>query len=805
MTDYDFNERFVAARRAYIEHEFARLNDVQREAVLATEGPSLLLAGAGSGKTTVLISRMANLIRYGKASDSAEVPSGMTEADIQLLKDAVSASNLSPEDAERLQFVAALEPAEPWRIMAITFTNKAAGELKHRLSSMLGEEAAADVWAMTFHAACVRILRRDIERVGFASGFTIYDSSDSQTLMKRVIKELNLDDKTFPYRYVLSIISRAKDEGIMADRYLEEQRDARDIRKIRMGEAYKRYEDELRKANAMDFDDLLLYAVKLLRENSDVLSYYQRRFKYILIDEYQDTNKLQYEFAALLAGGHRNICVVGDDDQSIYKFRGATIENILNFEKQYKDARVIRLEQNYRSTGYILKAANSVIANNKGRKGKNLWTAEADGDKLTLYTARDENDEANFVAARILESVKRGEPRNENAVLYRMNAQSNKIEEAFRRNGIPYRVVGGLRFIDRAEVKDMLAYMCVIVSPNDDQRLTRIVNNPPRLIGAKTIETVRGIAEEAGVPMLEILGDAIRFPELSRAAPKLLQFADMIKKLRALEGTIPLDEFYDVLLDKSGYLRMLESKDTDENRSRADNVRELKSTIIGYMRESGENSLSGFLDEILLYSDFEDDAVDTSDYAVMMTMHAAKGLEFSNVYIVGAEENVFPGTRSIGEPEEMEEERRLCYVAITRAKRRLYICRAHQRMLFGNMRANSVSRFINEIPEDYIDFLSSTRGRESDTWSNGDRGGGYTSRAGGRNPAARRTTALTSDEAPAVVYVTGDVVMHKAFGRGVLSDMQAVGGDHLIVIEFGEHGTKRMMLRAASQNMTKVE
>ena len=800
LMDMQLTDRFLAARRAYIEADFPRLNEMQREAVLATEGPSLLLAGAGSGKTTVLISRIANLIKYGRASDSDELPPGLSEAALadaaQSLEKAARTPDDPGHDRESLRRMAALDPVEPWRIMAITFTNKAAGELKSRLSAMLGEEMALDIWAMTFHAACVRILRRDIERLGFKPGFTIYDTGDSQTLMKRVIKELDLDDKTFPHRYVLSVISRAKDEGVMAEEYLEEQRRTGDFRKIRIGEAYKRYESELRKANAMDFDDLLLYAVKLLQENGDVLDYYQRRFRYILIDEYQDTNRLQYRFAALLAARHRNICVVGDDDQSIYKFRGATIENILNFEERYPDARVIRLEQNYRSTGHILQAANAVIAHNIGRKGKNLWTAGEDGEKLTLYTARDESDEANFVAARIAESVKRGEPWSANAVLYRMNAQSNKIEEAFRRSGIPYRVVGGLRFVDRAEVKDMLAYMCVIATPSDDQRLIRIVNNPPRQIGNKTIETVRDIAAETSLSMLEIMGGADRYPELYRASARLRQFAAMISELRAVEGTVPLDEFYDRLLDSSGYIRMLEAKDTDENRTRADNVRELKSTIISYMRETGDNSLAGFLDEILLYSDF-DEASEDADYALMMTMHAAKGLEFDNVYIVGAEENIFPGTRNIGELEEMEEERRLCYVAITRAKRRLYVCCAHQRMLFGNLRANDVSRFIREIPEENIELLPSGERRDIGGRSYGGYGGAY----GGYTP--RRTTTLTVPEEAAAVYSAGDAVVHKAFGRGVISEMEPVGGDFLVVIEFEEHGTKRMMLRAASQNMTR--
>ncbi|NLA87634.1 MAG: UvrD-helicase domain-containing protein, partial [Clostridiales bacterium] len=485
MTEQSFTEKYIQARRDVIALDFMHLNDMQRQAVMTTEGPLLLLAGAGSGKTTVLINRIAGLIKYGRGADTDEIPASATEEDLEFLEG--YAKNPAPENAERAARLCAVEPVEPWRIIAITFTNKAADELKARLERMLGT-GANDVWAMTFHSACVRILRRDIDRLGFDRSFTIYDSADSQSLMKRILKELDLDDKTYPYRTVLNYISKAKDEMISAEAYYNAADKSGDIRKRHIGRAYLEYSNRMKASNALDFDDLILFAVRLFAEHPDVLGYYQRRFRYVLIDEYQDTNNLQYLLAGALAGGHENICVVGDDDQSIYKFRGATIETILSFESKYKNARVIRLEQNYRSTGHILDAANDVIKNNKGRKGKKLWTDQEDGDKLTLYIARDEREEAQYVTEQIIGDVAGGDNWSDHAVLYRLNAQSNQLEYAFKRSGVPYRIVGGTRFFDRAEIKDMLAYLCVVLNPTDDLRLLRIVNTPTRGIGQVTLE-----------------------------------------------------------------------------------------------------------------------------------------------------------------------------------------------------------------------------------------------------------------------------------------------------------------------------
>ena len=622
-TTLTFEQRYVQARRRFIAADFANLNDMQRQAVLATEGPLLLLAGAGSGKTTVLIHRIANLIQYGRGADTDEVPEWATEEDLALLE----RTDLTPDERRRARRAAAVEPVEPWRIIAITFTNKAADELKERIERMLGPEAAADIWASTFHSACVRILRRNADKLGYPNSFTIYDTSDSLAVVKRIIKEMNLDEKAFPNRAVLTEISRAKDAGITPEQYLARAQATHNPRNIRIGEIYQAYWQRLFSAGAMDFDDLIYNTVRLLDEHADVREHWQRRFRYVLIDEYQDTNNLQYQLAALLADGWGNICVVGDDDQSIYKFRGATIENILNFEKQYKNARTIRLEQNYRSTGRILDAANHVIANNTGRKGKTLWTKADAGDPLTLYCATNENDEARYIAAKIMDDFGQGINFRDHAVLYRMNAQSNQLEYAFKRNGIPYRIVGGTRFFDRAEVKDMLAYLCVIQTPDDDLRLTRIINTPARGIGNASVERVQTLAAEQGVPMMTVLRAAGEYAALKTAAARLEKFAAMIDALHDAAGDTELADFYDLVCEQSGYLRALEDKGDMESRGRLENVQELKSNILAFLDGEPEDAtLAGFLNEIALYTDL--DSASTDNCVTLMTMHSAKGLNF---------------------------------------------------------------------------------------------------------------------------------------------------------------------------------
>ena len=783
----DFKERYIAARRRIIEHDFERLNSMQRRAVMATEGPLLILAGAGSGKTTVLINRVANLLKYGRASDCDEIPENATEADLAVLE-----AGPSPE-AERL---AAYGRVEPWRIIAITFTNKAADELKSRLAAMLGE-AADDIWARTFHSACVRILRRDADRLGYPRSFTIYDSADQLSVMKAVLRELNLDEKVFAPRAMLAALDKARDELLSPEQYEARYGQSGDPRQRELCRIYSCYAARLFKAGAMDFDDLLYNTVRLLKEQPEVLEHYQRQFKYVLIDEYQDTNNLQYMLASLLAGGHGNICVVGDDDQSIYRFRGATIENILSFEKQYRGCRTIRLEQNYRSTGHILSAANAVIANNTARKGKTLWTDAGEGGRLTLYTAQNEDDEAQYVAAHVLSHRGAGGLFRDCAVLYRTNAQSNRLEFAFKRNGIPYRVVGGMRFFDRAEIKDMLAYLSVIQSPADDLRLARIINTPQRGIGAHTVDAARAIAAARGMSLSEVIARANEFDELRRAAAKLIQFSDLMAFLREKAAGLPVDALYDLLLEATGYERALREKGGDENLARLENIAELKTNILGYMNNTGDSSLAGFLDEVALYTDLDSYSAD-ADCAVMMTMHSAKGLEFPIVFVVGMEEGLFPGMRSIGDPEEMEEERRLCYVALTRARETLYLTCARQRMIYGRTQMNLPSRFVDEIPAGDIERTGAVPEKQRE-WRPRKK----------LPPEPRRHAAAppAAQSAAAPKFAAGDRVTHTAFGTGEIVKLTPMGGDALIEISFerADVGTKRLMLRAAAQHMRKAD
>ena len=824
MLNQEQELRFCRARRAVIELDFPTLNPEQRRAALATEGPLLLLAGAGSGKTTVLIHRVANLMKYGRGSDSDEVPGWVTEDDLAFLE--AYAAHPLPDGKPEAERLCKLEPAMPWSIIAITFTNKAAGELKERLERMLGP-TANDVWASTFHSACVKILRRDIEKLGFDRSFTIYDSADSERVVKDVLKDQRIDDKAFPARSVLSAISRAKDSMLSGPEYLAQCEKAGDFRLTKIAKVYVEYERRLREANALDFDDLILDTVRLLRDFEDVRGYYQNKFRYVLIDEYQDTNNLQYQLAALLAGKWENICVVGDDDQSIYRFRGATIENILSFEHQYQGARVIRLEQNYRSTQNILGASNAVIRNNQGRKGKELWTDHAAGDKVQVYTAMNESDEAQYVAAQILGDFAQGRRWKDHAVLYRMNAQSNQIEQAFKRNGVPYRIIGGTRFFDRAEVKDMLAYLCAVNNPADDLRLVRILNNPPRGIGPATVQRAQAIAAAEHRPVWEVIRNARAYPELQKAAARLAQFADLMSGLRRQAVELPLPDFYEEVVSRTGYAVMLEAKDTVEDRTRLENVRELLTSINSYIEDAeGEPTLAGFLDTIALYTDL-DNHDPNEDCVVMMTMHAAKGLEFPVVFVVGVEEGIFPGIRAIGETEEMEEERRLCYVAMTRAKERLHLTCASQRMLFGRTSANRPSRFVGEIPAEYVQ----ASGRSYWSAPDDDAAGRWTAPST-RSPSADRPSAYGAPrvpggagsprrspsaprgglgrpetKAPASLpsFQKGDAVVHRAFGTGMILNVTPMGGDALVEIAFDKGGTKRLMLKSAAQHMSRAE
>ena len=819
----DLERRFIQARHDAIATEYSNLNPCQRQGVLATEGPLLLLAGAGSGKTTVLIHRVANLLRFGRGSDTDEIPTPISEDEVQFLEQYAAA----PDAAQRplMEYLCAVEPARPWEVLAITFTNKAANELKERLGRMLGEEVAVDVWASTFHSACVRILRRDIDRLGFDRSFTIYDSDDSKRVIKDIIKELELEEKSFPPREVQSIISRAKNDMQTPEDFAEQGKAINDWRKIRMGKVYSLYNKKLRDANALDFDDLLWHTVRLLETAGDVREYYQRKFRYILIDEYQDTNALQYRLAALLTNQAKNICVVGDDDQSIYRFRGADITNILSFERQFKGARVIRLEQNYRSTQNILDAANAVIRHNQGRKGKTLWTENGRGELVTVKTTYNESDEANFVLGQIMMYYRRGGNWGDCAVLYRTNAQSNAMEYACKRNGVPYKIYGGLKFFDRAEVKDMLAYLCVINNPTDDLRLRRIINVPARKIGAATVDKAQLIAARYGLTLYDVLCRAEEFPELKSSAAKLKPFTDMIEEMRRRLPDCPLPEFYDYVCERSGYAPALREKDDVESRGRLENVQELKSSILTYLEnaEGTEPSLSGFLDEIALYTDL-DSRADGDNCVTMMTMHAAKGLEFPQVFVVGMEEGLFPGNRAMGDGAEMEEERRLCYVAMTRAREKLTLTNARQRTLYGRTTPCMPSRFLNEIPEENMEWLSKPQPR-SESWEErdndyGDRGygsyGGYGQRSAApvvtrREPAEPKAGALRSAAgasraapkaaAPRMQIQAGETVEHDAFGRGLVLSVRAMGGDALVEVAFDSVGTKKLMLKMAAQHL----
>ena len=820
----DLERRFIQARHDAIATEYSNLNPCQRQGVLATEGPLLLLAGAGSGKTTVLIHRVANLLRFGRGSDTDEIPIPISEDEVQFLEQYAAA----PDAAQRplMEYLCAVEPARPWEVLAITFTNKAANELKERLGRMLGEEVAADVWASTFHSACVRILRRDIDRLGFDRSFTIYDSDDSKRVIKDIVKELELEEKSFPPREVQTIISRAKNDMQTPEDFAEQGKAINDWRKIRMGKVYSLYNKKLRDANALDFDDLLWHTVRLLETAGDVREYYQRKFRYILIDEYQDTNALQYRLAALLTNQAKNICVVGDDDQSIYRFRGADITNILSFERQFKGARVIRLEQNYRSTQNILDAANAVIRHNQGRKGKTLWTENGRGELVTVKTTYNESDEANFVLGQIMMYYRRGGNWGDCAVLYRTNAQSNAMEYACKRNGVPYKIYGGLKFFDRAEVKDMLAYLCVINNPTDDLRLRRIINVPARKIGAATVDKAQLIAARYGLTLYDVLCRAEEFPELKSSAAKLKPFTDMIEEMRRRLPDCLLPEFYDYVCERSGYAPALREKDDVESRGRLENVQELKSSILTYLEnaEGTEPSLSGFLDEIALYTDL-DSRADGDNCVTMMTMHAAKGLEFPQVFVVGMEEGLFPGNRAMGDGAEMEEERRLCYVAMTRAREKLTLTNARQRTLYGRTTPCMPSRFLNEIPEENMEWLSKPQPR-SESWEErdsdySDRGygssyGGYGQRSAApvvtrREPAEPKAGALRSAAgaskaapkaaAPRMQIQAGETVEHDAFGRGLVLSVRAMGGDALVEVAFDSVGTKKLMLKMAAQHL----
>ena len=734
-----------------LKQQFSFMNQMQQQAVFATEGPLLILAGAGSGKTTVLVNRISYILRSGLC--------------------------------------------KPWNILAITFTNKAAGELKERICNTV-PEGGADIWAATFHSTCARILRRYGDRLGYSSHFTVYATDDQKRLVKEIMKQLQIDEKQMPVRSVLSEISKAKDKMLTPQQM---KKDAEyDSRKVFVAKIYEIYQSRLKTADAMDFDDLLCKAVELFEQEPEILGFYQNQFKYIMVDEYQDTNKVQYRFVSMLAQKYGNICVVGDDDQSIYKFRGATIENILSFEKTFSGARVIRLEQNYRSTQNILDAANGVISNNTIRKGKTLWTENPKGEKINIHTCDSERDEAAFVTKTIMDGVANGRKYSDFAILYRTNAQSNAIEQSLSRSGIPHRIIGGHRFYDREEIRDMVAYLQVINNPHDDIRLSRIINVPKRSIGARTVAVAAEIASGLGESIYTVIKDADAYPQLSRAASKLREFVRLIDGLIEAEasGDYSLAELYNLIIEHTGYENYLRAEKENAD-VRIENIEELSSNIIKFEEDYGDEAdLSNFLEEISLMTDIDNYDAD-ADTCVMMTLHSAKGLEFPVVFITGMEDGLFPSNASISNPEEINEERRLAYVGITRAKEKLYLTKTKYRMLFGSTTYNKDSRFLGEIPSELVERTGEGRLRTSSAFSSSGTGGKISVGVGkGAKPMAGvpRAGAYQPPAAKSgVTYKVGDVVLHKLFGKGMIMTAEKMGNDTLLEIAFDKAGTKKLM------------
>ncbi len=789
----ELRERYIKAKRALFDKVYGTLNDAQRSAVFSVNGPLLVLAGAGSGKTTVLVKRIAFIIKYGNAYYSENIPSNLTESRVEALERVCR--EYSAEDIEALLPQFADSPCAPWQMLAITFTNKAAGEIKSRLVSTFGDESVAgDIWSGTFHSICMRILRRYGDRVGYDAGFTVYDTEDTKKTLLAVMKELRLDEKTLPVKAVASEISRAKERLITAEEYAAEVES--DFRLRLVARVYRGYQEKLRTCNAVDYDDIIMQTIFLLRREADVREYYQKKFRYVCVDEYQDTNLAQFELTKLLAAEYENVMVVGDDDQSIYKFRGADIRNILEFDKTYPLAKVIRLEENYRSTKPILDAANQVIAHNTSRKGKTLYTNRTGGNKIKLRLCEDQGAEADFIIDTIADKVSRGERAYRDfAILYRTNAQSQAIERAFAKSGMPYRVLCGQRFSDRKEIRDVTAYLQLINNQKDNERLKRIINEPKRKIGQTTIDAIETIATEQGCSMFEVVKNADKYLALKRNENTLLGFARLIEGLRALLDTdISLEAFIDQVLDKSGYRQMLIAAGEAE-RDRLENIEEFKSGIIDYSERAEAPTLTGFLEENSLIAEV-DKYDDSADAVVMMTIHSAKGLEFPFVFLPGMEDGIFPGMQNIlGAADEMEEERRLAYVAITRARDELCFIHTKRRMLYGRTSYNPLSRFVGEISES----LLACEPRKRDNWQS-EMENTRRERVSASNSFSREKVTVTSSvfSKPAAsgkqeIFSAGDIVMHMTFGRGEILSVRPMGADTLYEVAFDKVGTKKLM------------
>lgn len=781
----------IALKQQAFRKYFHSLNEQQQQAVFSVNGPVLVLAGAGSGKTTAIISRIVNMIYFGDGY--AQADGYLPEEDAVWLQAYIDGKE--PEDVERLREILAIAPIRPWNILAITFTNKAAGEMRARLASTLGEELASSVHASTFHSACVQILRRSIERLGYGSDFAIYDADDSRKLMKSCLADCNVSEKQFPPRGIVQEISNAKDAMISPEEMWEDA--GEDYRKQTVARLYAAYQRHLRESNALDFDDIIYLTVELFRRFPEELAKYQYRFPYVLVDEYQDTNHAQYQLISLLTHASGNLCVVGDDDQSIYRFRGATIENILGFEEEFPDCTVIRLEQNYRSTQNILDAANSVIANNTGRKSKHLWTNAGAGEKITWYRAADELDESAYVSDTILKQVKAGEKYSDHAILYRMNAQSNMLERALVHKGIPYRIYGGTRFYDRKEIKDILAYMSIVENPNDRVRFERIVNEPKRGIGNATLALLLQISQDLHLSPLEVLQNVEQYPALSKKKTALKKFAELWEALITAEREQPLEQFLDTILEKTGYHGMLESMG-EEGTFRLENIEELKTSILTYQNEAEEASLGGFLEEISLYTDVDKYEPD-QDTVMLMTVHSAKGLEFRNVFLVGMEQGVFPGNRSLSTPQDLEEERRLAYVALTRAKEKLTLTTAASRMLFGMTMRNPPSQFLEEIDKSLLEEKTSRRQSKRGIPAGNAESVQSISLLQQQMAASKKRVY----QAQPKEFHVGERVRHAVFGDGTVLSIIKMANDAMLEVGFDQVGTKRLM--ASHPKIKKLE
>ncbi len=764
---------------------FSRTNEMQRKAVFQVKGAVLIIAGAGSGKTTVLCNRIANMMRFGNAYLDNEVRD-ITPEEEQFLE-AFPSMEKSPENAERLAQIVAVDPVAPWNILAITFTNKAAGELKQRLIDMIGE-GAEKINASTFHSACVKILRREIENLGYQRSFTIYDEDDSKRVIKDVMKRLDMDEKVFNPKVFKNMISRCKDKMISPEEYAPMAQASGELLEKRCAEVYTQYQAALRAASAVDFDDIIYLTVKLFEDFPDVLDHYRHLYKYIMVDEYQDTNVAQYRLIALLAGDNGNLCVVGDDDQSIYRFRGATIENILNFEKQYPGSVVIRLEQNYRSTENILNAANAVIKNNSQRKDKALWSDLGEGEKIKCCNFDSEIAESRFVADTILEGVKNGKHYTDFALLYRSNSQSRSFENTLARSGIPYTIVGGLRFYDRKEIKDIMSYLAVLNNPYDTVRFRRIINEPKRGIGDATVEEIIHIADGLHMSPIDVCREASQYETLSRKSAALKAAANLFDELDELADTLRLDELIDAVAEKSGYIKAMQALG-EEGAGRIENITELKSNAMTLLDENPETTLPDFLEQVALVSDLDSYDGDL-DRVSLMTMHSAKGLEFDTVFMVGAEDNIFPSYRSMSDPAEMEEERRLAYVAITRAKRMLYITHTSYRMLYGQTMRNKLSTFVREIPENLIEKTGERVHKPASEWKKPVKPNYLAQEAA---MAAARTAPVASG----IVFAAGDRVKHNVFGEGTVADAKRMGNDTMLTINFDNGQSKKVMANFA--------